>query len=165
MHSKSDCRLLWRVAADMFIVVMAVGADGGAGRSPTLEFLKLPVYMEVKQMGTLGCEIPRQPPQQIPVHTQVNIQTHKSVPSHPKSIRQLFFLQLSQSHSTASFTATICPQSAHAHCETFSEGKLRQHTLLSLQEKKGVAFNFKSDKTLMKVVNYLRIHPEILSLE
>lgn len=29
MHSKSDCRLLWRVAADMFIVVMAVGAEGG----------------------------------------------------------------------------------------------------------------------------------------
>lgn len=31
MHSKSDCRLLWRVAADMFIVVMAVGAEGERG--------------------------------------------------------------------------------------------------------------------------------------
>lgn len=31
MHSKSDCRLLWRVAADMFIVIMAVGSWGWAG--------------------------------------------------------------------------------------------------------------------------------------
>ena len=31
MHSKSDCRLLWRVAADMFIVVMAEGAEGVMG--------------------------------------------------------------------------------------------------------------------------------------
>lgn len=32
MHSKSDCRLLWRVADDMFIVVMAWGGGWGGCR-------------------------------------------------------------------------------------------------------------------------------------
>lgn len=33
MHSKSDCRSAWRVAADMFIVVTAAAAGGrGVGR-------------------------------------------------------------------------------------------------------------------------------------
>lgn len=101
MHSKSDCRLLWRVAADMFIVVMAVGAEGGeaegGGSLPNIRvgffccFLrKLPVYMEVKQMGTLGCVRPI-PPTQRPAKSP---NTHTSMPTHPTSIRKLFFLQL-----------------------------------------------------------------------
>lgn len=81
MRSKSDCRLLWRVAADMFIVAVAVGAEGesggggggGGASSPTSEFLKLPVYMEVKQMGILGrgCPSthPTTPPQILKQHT------------------------------------------------------------------------------------------------
>ena len=85
MHSKSDCRLLWRVAADMFIVAVAVGAEVvgvcvcvcgvgvGGGRSLTSQFLKLPVYMEVKQMETLGCgqlhPPTKQPPKSPNTHT------------------------------------------------------------------------------------------------
>lgn len=144
MHSKSDCRLLWRVAADMFIVVMALGAEGeggggvgaGGGRSPTSEFLKLPVYMEVKQMGTLGCGGPLSThlttPSNPQTHTHINLHSHTSMPAHPTSIRQLFFLQLLQSHATASFTATICPQSAHAPCGTFKDVILNISILIFL---------------------------------
>lgn len=82
MHSKSDCRLLWRVVADMFIVVMAAGAkggevEGGEWLAPQRQTrLKIPVYMEVKQMGTLGRKQPIYPPQ-VPKHTQIYMYTHQ----------------------------------------------------------------------------------------
>lgn len=69
-------------------------------------------------MGTLGYGQPllsTNPPPPNP-QTRTHAQTHTT---HPSSLRQLFFLELLQSHAVASFTATICPRAAHTPCETF----------------------------------------------
>lgn len=55
MHSKSDCRLLWRVAADMFIVDMEVGAKGGEVEgSGGTEFSKAPSIYGGQTDGNSG---------------------------------------------------------------------------------------------------------------
>lgn len=126
MHSKSDCRLLWRVVADMFIVFMAAGTKGGEvegrrrTRSPTSEFSKDPSLYGGQTDGNSGTRAspsthPTTP--QIPEHAH----THTSMPSHHISKKKLFFHQLLQSHEVAAFSATICPQSAHAACATLNE--------------------------------------------
>lgn len=122
MHSKSDGRLLWRVAADMFIVDMVTVALGGRVRGVRVGkslhdivefFVKLPVYMEVRQMGTPGCGRP------IPSMRQAS-QIRKHTHSHiifKEGCFFFFFLKLSQSHTATASSATICPQSAQARNE------------------------------------------------
>lgn len=53
MHSKSDCRLLRRVGADMFIVIMVAGG-GGDGCSPTLGVSKAPSVYGGQTDGNSG---------------------------------------------------------------------------------------------------------------
>lgn len=113
----------------MFIVFMAVGAKGGEvegrrrTRSPTSEFSKDPSLYGGQTDGNSGIRAtpsthPTTP--QVPKHTQIYIYTHTSMPSHHISIKKLFFHQLLQSHEVAAFSATICPQSAHAACVTLN---------------------------------------------
>lgn len=116
------------------------GGEGGreVGRSLTSEFLKLPVYMEVKQMETLGCGQPHPPTTttlQIPKHT------YTPMPTHQTSIRKLFFLQLLQSCAAPAFTATICSQSTHAARETFKELILNISIFLNFERKKKKFFH------------------------
>lgn len=96
----------------------------GGGLAPRHQsFLKIPVYMEVKQMGTLGFKQPHLPTRQPPKspNTHKYIYTNTSMPSHHISMKKPFFHQLLQSHEVATFSATICPQSAHAACVTSNE--------------------------------------------
>lgn len=81
MHSKSDCRLLWRVAADMFIVVMAVRAEGGeaegGGSLPGIRvfFSKAPSLYGGQTDGNSGMRATHSThptPRQIPQHTHIN---------------------------------------------------------------------------------------------
>lgn len=86
MHSKSDCRLLWRVAADMFIVVMAVGAEGGeaegGGSLPNIRvgfflllFTKAPSLYGGQTDGNSRMRATHSThptPHQIPQHTHIN---------------------------------------------------------------------------------------------
>ena len=92
MHSKSDCRLLWRVAADMFIVAMAVGAEvvgvreGGRGESlPDIRVSKAPGLYGGQTDGNSGRqETPstHQTTPQIPKHTFIQyIQIHTNAPN------------------------------------------------------------------------------------
>lgn len=148
MHSKSDCRLPRRVAADMFIVVTAAAVGwtgrvegwgggksvkwrvlagwGGVGVLPdTGVSLKAPIRCgRVKQMGDFGTRGG-------PLASAAAV----SLPSQPTFTRQPFFLKLSQSPVTASFNATICvphpPNPTHLNRpngETFQRGYDAQQT-------------------------------------
>lgn len=85
MHSKSDCRLLWRVAADMFIVVMAVGAEGGeaegGGSLPNIRVVFLLLFTKAPSLyggqtdgnsRMRATHATHPTPHQIPQHTHIN---------------------------------------------------------------------------------------------
>ena len=109
------------------------GVRGRWGSLPNIRVSKAPSLYGGQTDGnsgmqaTLSTHPPNQPtnPLKSPnTHTHTHTHTHKHTFTHinansPTSIRKLFFFQLLQSHATASFTATICPQSAHARCESF----------------------------------------------